>query len=171
MSSIISYFEQFKELGIFIISLIPVVELRGAIPAGFAIGINPVLLYIICVMGNILPVPFILAFIRPIFNMLKKTRLLGFIKKLEDRALNKSKSVRQKSILGLMIFVAIPLPGTGAWTGSLIASMLNMRFKYALPAIILGVLISGAIVTAVCLILQYGVVESGALRAILEFLK
>lgn len=167
---IIAYFEQFKEFGIFLISMMPIVELRGAIPAGFALGINPVLLYFICVVGNMLPVPFILLFIRPIFTALKKTRFLNFVKKIEDKAMDKSSKVQEKSMLGLCAFVAIPLPGTGAWTGAMIAALLNMRFKNALPSIFLGVLISGAVVTAICLLLQYGVFESGIMRNILEFL-
>ena len=171
MSAIVEYFKQFGEIGVFLVSMIPVVELRGAIPAGFALGIKPVTVFILSVIGNMLPVPFILWFIRPIFGVLKKTKLLGFIQKLEDRAMNKSKSIQKKSLLGLLLFVAIPLPGTGAWTGALIASMLNMRYKNALPTIFAGVIIAGVIVTSICLVLQYGLVESGILRDILEFLK
>ncbi len=170
MSGIIEYFEQFKEIGILIISMIPIVELRGAIPAGIAMGLNPATVYFLCVVGNMLPIPFILAFIRPIFNMLKKTRLFNFVKKIEDKALNKSKKVQERSIFGLMLFVAIPLPGTGAWTGALIASLLNMRYKNALPSIFLGVIISGLIVLGICLILEMGVVESGFFKNVLEFL-
>lgn len=171
MTAIIEYFEQFKEFGIFIISMIPIIELRGAIPAGIALGINPAIVYPICVIANMLPIPFILAFIRPIFNWLKKWKAFSFIKKIEDRALNKSEKIQKRSFLGLMIFVAIPFPGTGGWTGALIAALLNMRMKKALPAIFFGILISGALVLTVTLILKYGVVESGALKSILEFLK
>ncbi len=170
MEGLIHYFEQFKELGVFIISMIPVVELRGAVPVGVGMGINPVVVYLLAVLGNILPVPFILAFIRPIFNALKKTKLLNFVKKIEDRALNKSKKVQERSVFGLMLFVAIPLPGTGAWTGALIASLLNMRYKFALPSIFAGVLISGVIVLTISLVLEMGIVESGFLRSVLEFL-
>ncbi len=171
MSGIVEYFEGFREIGIFIISMIPIVELRGAIPAGIALGIHPIVVYILCVIGNMLPVPFILWLIRPVFGFLKKTKLLHFIQKIEDKAMNKSESIQKRSILGLILFVAIPLPGTGAWTGALIASMLNMRYKNALPAILLGVLIAGVLVTGICIILQYGLVESGVIRNILEFLK
>ena len=171
MAGLIEYFEQFKELGIFMISMIPIIELRGAIPAGIAIGMSPWLVYVICVIGNILPIPFILAFIRPIFNYLKKTKFLGFVKKLEDKALNKSKKVQERSILGLALFVAIPLPGTGAWTGALIAALLNMRYKYALPSIIAGVIVAGGLVLGITLVLEMGIVQSGLLRTILEFLK
>lgn len=170
MEGLIHYFEQFKELGVFIISMIPVVELRGAIPVGIGMGINPLLVYLMCVIGNMIPVPFILAFIRPVFNVLKKTKLLGFVKKIEDKALNKSKKVQERSVFGLLLFVAIPLPGTGAWTGALIASLLNMRYKNALPSIFLGIVISGVIVLSICLILEMGIVESGFLKNVLEFL-
>ena len=170
MSGIIAYFEQFKELGVLIISLIPIIELRGAIPAGVAMGIHPVLVFLLCVIGNIIPVPFILAFIRPLFNALKKKKSFSFIKKLEDRAMNKSQKIQDRSFWGLMSVVAIPLPGTGAWTGALIAALLNMRMKKAIPAISLGVLVSGIIVMAITLVLKYVTVESGLLRSILEFL-
>ncbi len=145
---IIAYFEQFKELGVFLVSMIPIVELRGAIPAGFAMGINPAVVFLLAVAGNMLPVPFILWLIRPIFNALKKTKMFGFIKKIEDRAMNKAASMQKKTAIGLMLFVGVPLPGTGAWTGALIASMLNMRFKIALPMIFLGVVMAGVIMTA-----------------------
>jgi len=171
MSGIIGYFEQFREFGIFLISLMPVIELRGAIPAGVALNMHPALVYIICVIGNMLPIPIILLWIRPLFNALKQKKAFGFIKKLEDKALNKSEKIQKRSFFGLMIFVAIPLPGTGAWTGALIAALLNMRIKKALPAIFLGVLISGAIVLTISLVLKYGLVESGALKDVLEFLK
>ena len=170
MAGVIEYFEQFKELGVFMISMIPVVELRGAVPVGIGLGINPVLVYILCVIGNMIPVPFILAFIRPIFNALKKTKLLHFVKKIEDKALNKSKKVQERSVFGLMLFVAIPLPGTGAWTGALIASLLNMRYKNALPSIFLGIIISGIIVLSICIVLEMGIIQSGFLKNILEFL-
>lgn len=169
MSSVINYFEQFKEIGVLIVSMIPVIELRGAIPTGVAIGINPLVVYLLSVVGNMIPVPFILAFIRPIFNCLKKTKMFGFVKKIEDRAMNKSKKVQEKSIIGLMLFVAVPLPGTGAWTGALIASLLNMRYKYALPSIFMGVVVSGAIVLGITLLLEMGIVQSGFLKTVLEF--
>ncbi|MBQ3054116.1 MAG: small multi-drug export protein [Clostridia bacterium] len=171
MSAVLDYFMKFKELGVFLVSMIPIVELRGAIPAGVALGINPIILCIMCIIGNMIPIPFILLFIRPIFNALKKTKMFNFIKKLEDRALNKSESVRKKSFLGLMIFVAIPLPGTGAWTGALIAALLNMRFKKALPAIFVGVVIAGILVTVACELLKYGVFTSGFMYEILQFIK
>ena len=171
MTDIIAYFEQFKELGVFLVSMIPVVELRGAIPAGIAMGIHPALVFILSVIGNMIPVPFILFFIRPIFSALKKTKLLRFVKKIEDKAMDKSSKVQEKSMIGLFLFVAIPLPGTGAWTGALIASLLNMRYKNALPSILMGVLVAGVLVTSICLVLQYGIVESGIIKNILEFLK
>ena len=171
MQAVIDFFVKFGEIGVFLISMFPIVELRGAIPAGFLAGIHPALLYILCVAGNMLPVPFILLFIRPVFNKLKQYKAFGFVKKIEDRAMNKSQKVQERSVIGLMIFVTVPLPGTGAWTGALIAALLNMRIKKALPAILLGVIISGLLVTGACLLIQYGVFKSGIMRDILEFIK
>ena len=107
--------------------------------------------FLAAVVGNMLPVPFIVLFIRRIFAFLRKhwKKLNGLIDRIEARAMKKSDKVRQFEILGLMLFVAIPLPGTGAWTGSLIAALLDIRLKRSIPTIFLGVLIAGAIVTAI----------------------
>ena len=102
--------------------------------------------------------PFILLFIRPIFKWFKKLGALrSFVQRLEERAFKKSDKVAKNNFWGLVIFVAIPLPGTGAWTGALIAALLDMRLKYALPAIALGVVIASAIISA-----AYYLVVSGA---------
>ena len=135
---------------IFLISMFPVIELRGAIPAAIGYNIDPIIAYFICVLGNMLPVPFIILFIRPIFKYLKKLRQLqNLIKRLEEKAFKKSERILKYSFWGLALFVAIPLPGTGAWTGALIAALLDMRFKIALPAIFLGVVIAGILVTLI----------------------
>lgn len=134
----------------FLISMIPVVELRGAIPYGIASGVAPWLACLLSVVGNMLPVPFILLFIRKILQWMKRYPRLGRIaRKLEARAERKSGKVRKSELIGLCIFVAIPLPGTGAWTGALIAALMEMRLKRALPAIFVGVLTAALIVTLV----------------------
>ena len=155
----------------FLISMVPVIELRGGLPYGILQGLSLPTAACVAILGNMLPVPFILMFARPLFSALKKTRFFGFAKKIEDRAMDKSTKVQEKSMLGLFLLVAIPLPGTGAWTGAFIASLINMRYKNAIPSIFLGVLTSGAIVTAATLMLKYGAVNSGLVGSILEFLK
>jgi len=137
-----------NEIKLIVISLLPIIELRGAIPVGVLLGMPPIESFLISVVGNLIPVPFIILLGRPIFNWLKKTKLFSrLMEKLEKRIEKKADSVMKKAALGLFIFVAIPLPGTGSWTGALIASMFDMRFKYALPAIVLGVLTAGIIMT------------------------
>ena len=141
------------EIIIFIISLFPVLELRGGIIAGTALGVNWPTAYILCVIANMIPVPFIILFIRKIFEWLKNTRFIKLIKKLEEKAEKKSDSVRKYKSLGLFILVAIPLPGTGAWTGALVAALLNMRLKDAFLPILFGVMTAGLIVA----LISYGV--------------
>ncbi len=154
----LSFLKQSAELWAFLISMVPVIELRGALPVALASGVSLPLAIFLTVAGNLLPIPFILLFIRPIFKWFKKLgSLRNFVQKLEERAFKKSDSIAKSNFWGLMIFVAIPLPGTGAWTGALIAALLDMRLKYALPAIALGVLIASFIVSA-----AYYLVVSGA---------
>ena len=150
--------KQSAELWAFLISMIPIIELRGALPVALASGISLPVSILLTVVGNFLPIPFILLFIRPIFKWFKKlSGLRNFIQRLEERAFKKSDNIRKSNFWGLVIFVAIPLPGTGAWSGALIAALLDMRLKYALPAIGLGVLIASAIVSA-----AYFLVATGA---------
>ena len=139
----------------FLISMVPVLELRGAIPIGVAHGLDYRAAIAVSIVGNLVPVPFIVLFIRKIFAWLrtKSERLNGFVTRMEQRALKKSDTVRRARFWGLFLFVAIPLPGTGAWTGALIAAVLNMRLKRAVPVIFLGVAIAGCIIT----ILTHGV--------------
>jgi uncharacterized membrane protein len=139
----------------FFISMVPVIELRGAIPFATAQGLELHLAVITAIIGNLVPVPFIILFIRKIFNFIRRhvPKLNNFVSKMEKRAAKKSDVVMKYAFWGLLILVAIPLPGTGAWTGALIAAMLDMRIKKAFPAIALGVVTSAIIVT----IITYGV--------------
>ncbi len=145
-----------KILMTLLISMVPVIELRGAIPIATAHGLEPYISIPVAIIGNLIPVPFIVVFIKKIFAWIRKVmpRLDGMVTKLENRALSKKETVEKYAFWGLFVFVAIPLPGTGAWTGALIAAMLDMRLKRAFPSIVLGVLTAGAIVTLV----TYGVV-------------
>lgn len=138
-----------KLLQTFLISMVPVIELRGAIPYGVARGLEFWQAIPVAIVGNLVPVPFIIVFIRKIFAWLrtKSAWLNGLVTKLENRALSKTDTVKKYAFWGLFLFVAIPLPGTGAWTGALIAAMLEMRVKEAFPAIAFGVLTAGAIIT------------------------
>ena len=135
---------------VFLVSMIPVAELRGAIPAGIAMGLEPWAVWLISVIGNMVPVPLVILFIRVIFNWFK--RLGGVFARLviwlEEKAARKASLLYKYELLGLMLLVAIPLPGTGAWTGALVAAMLNIRLKVALPVILLGVCIAGAVMLA-----------------------
>lgn len=131
-----------------LISAVPVVELRGGIPYGIANGLDPWPVFAASVIGNMLPVPFILLFIRKILHWMKKHPRLGRLAcRMEERARRKSEAVRKSEVIGLCILVAIPLPGTGAWTGALVAALMEMRLKRALPSIFVGVLIAGLLVT------------------------
>lgn len=139
-----------EELIVFIISMLPVVELRGGMIAAKLLDVEFVKAFIICYIGNIVPIPFILLFIRRIFAFLKRfnpTRKI--VEKLETSSLRKSEKIKKTSKWGLLTFVAIPLPGTGGWTGSLIAALLDMRIKTSFPVIALGVLIANLIMSAV----------------------
>ena len=138
----------------FFVSMVPVLELRGAIPMGVAGGLSPLAAMIIAVLGNMVPIPFLILFTRRIFNWLKtKGKIRILVEKLENRAEEKSEVVKKYAGIGLCILVAIPLPGTGAWTGALVAALMDLRLKRALPVITLGVLIAGFIITT----LTYGV--------------
>lgn len=132
-----------------IVSMVPVIELRGAIPLGVAHGLSVQTAATLSIIGNMLPVPIIILFVRQVFQWLKERdkTLARWIARLEARANHKSKLVIDYQLVGLCLFVAIPLPGTGAWTGALIAAILEMRLKHAVPAIFAGVLIAAFIVS------------------------
>jgi len=128
-----------------LVSMVPVVELRGGIPFGVAAGLPVWLAYLAAVIGNIIPAPFIIVYIRRIFQWLRRKmpRFNGVVDKLEQKAHLKGQKVSKYKYLGLAIFVAIPLPGTGAWTGALAAAFLDMPLRKAIPSIVIGVLVAG----------------------------
>jgi uncharacterized membrane protein len=138
-----------KEALVFIISMIPILELRGGLlVAGPLLGVPLAKAIPLCIIGNILPVPFILLLITPVFKWMKGTNLFRpMVEKLEAKAMSKSDKIEKYEFWGLVLFVGIPLPGTGAWTGSLIAALLGMRFKKAFPAVIIGILMATVIMT------------------------
>ncbi len=140
-----------KLLMTFLVSMVPIIELRGALPIATAHGLDWRIAIPIAIIGNLIPVPFIIMFIKRIFAWIRRKmpRLNSFVDKLENRAKTKSEKVEKGVFWGLFFFVAIPLPGTGAWTGALIAAMLDMRLKRAFPAILLGVITAGIIVAFV----------------------
>ncbi|MEE1161001.1 MAG: small multi-drug export protein [Acutalibacteraceae bacterium] len=148
-----SFFNTFlgKIVMTFLISMVPVIELRGAIPIGVGAGLSPWVAIGVSIVGNLVPVPFIIIFIKKIFAWLRKIsqKLDGLVTRLEKRAEKKSETVQKYAFWGLFILVAIPLPGTGAWTGALVAAMLEMPLKKAFPAILLGVLGAAVIVSFV----------------------
>jgi uncharacterized membrane protein len=131
--------------------MVPVVELRGSLIYAAANHIPPLAAAAVAFTGNCLPVPFIILFVRRVFAWIKKhfPKLGRFAEKLEKRAVRKGGEMRRGILLGLCLFVAIPLPGTGAWTGALIAAMLDIRLKTALPAICAGVAIAAVLVTGI----------------------
>ncbi len=142
------------ELITLLMAMVPVVELRGAIPYGVVAGLSVHTAFILAVIGNLIPIPFLVVFTRKVFEWLrtKSEGLDRMVCRLEAKADKNKELVEKYEFFGLMLLVAIPLPGTGAWTGALVAAMLDMRLKRAMPAIIVGVLVAGVIVTT----LTYG---------------
>lgn len=148
-----------KQFIVFLISMVPILELRGGLlAAGPTILDVPMWQAIpICIIGNLIPIPFILLLITKIFDWMKGTkRLRPMVEKLEAKAMSKSANIEKYEFWGLVAFVGIPLPGTGAWTGSLIAALLGIRFRKAFPAVVLGVLLAAFIMT----VLSYGILGS-----------
>ena len=133
----------------FLMAMVPVVELRGAIPYGVVAGLSIPAAFIIAVIGNLVPIPFLVLFTRKVFEWLrtKSEWLENIVCRFEAKADKNKDVVMRYEFWGLVILVAIPLPGTGAWTGALVAAMMDMRLKRAMPAIALGVVIAGVIVT------------------------
>ena len=148
-----------KEGIVFIISMIPILELRGALlVAGPLLGVPVAKAIPLCIIGNIIPVPFILLLITPIFNWMKGTRKLKpFVDRMEARAMSKKDQIERYEFWGLVLFVGIPLPGTGAWTGSLIAALLGIKFNKAFPAVVIGILMATVIMWFVSYVLLGGV--------------
>ena len=142
------------ELVTFIVSLLPILECRGGIVVGRLLGMPLAATIIVSVIGNVLPIPFVLLFIRKIFHALRHRRFFGpIVQKLESRAMKKSDALKKGEFLGLLLFVGIPLPGTGAWTGALIASLLGVNIRKASLAIFVGV----AMATTIMCLLMYGI--------------
>ncbi len=132
-----------------LISMVPVLELRGAIPAGVAAGLSVKEALVVSIIGNLLPVPIIILFVRKVFDWMRKKseRLNLLVCRFEEKAKKQSVMIDKYEWFGLVLLVAVPLPGTGAWTGALVAAMLNMRLKRALPAVFIGVVIAGIVVS------------------------
>ena len=144
-----------KILITFFMSMVPVIELRGALPAGVGMGLSPWTAFAVSVIGNMVPVPFIILFIRRILDWMKRFDSFRRIaEKLEEKAKKHEDKIVKYEALGLFVLVALPLPGTGAWTGSLVAAIFDLRLRSAVPVIFAGVLTAGLIV----LFITYGVV-------------
>ena len=141
-------------------AMLPVLEIRGAIPVGVALGLDPWLAFAVGFVGDMLPIPILILLTRHVIEWLKKHNILvRFTDWLENKGSKGAQKVKKYSFWGLFILVAIPLPGTGASTGALVASLLDMRLKRALPAIAIGVAAAGLIVLAV----TYGVISAGSM--------
>ena len=136
-----------KEMAVILTATLPIIELKGAIPVGIALGMAPYHAFLLAFLGSMLPVPIILFSIRPVLNYLKSTKTFrSLVERLTHKSMGKSGRIKKYGAWGLFIFVAIPLPGTGVWTGSLIAALLDMRFKWAFPAIVGGNFVAGIII-------------------------
>lgn len=135
----------------FVISMFPIVELRGGIPFGVSTGLNPWLALLVAMLGNLAPIPFILLLLDKILEWMKTRK--GFLSSIADflerKAYKNRETIEKYKALGLVILVAIPLPGTGAWTGALVATVLRINRKTAFPCIVIGVIIAGIVVTAI----------------------
>lgn len=139
-----------REWVVFVVSMLPVLELRGGLIAASILGIDFVPAFVICVAGNMLPIPFVMLFVRKVFDWLRKIKIFGkFIAKLDARVEKNTGKVLKYKRWGLYVFVAIPLPGTGAWTGAMVADALNMRMRDALPLITAGVVTAAAIMSII----------------------
>ena len=144
-----------REAVVFIISLFPILELRGGILASSLLDITMWKGILISAVGNIIPIPFILFFIKKIFAALKKAKLFRpLVEKMENKAMKKRDQIEKYEFWGLVLFVGIPLPGTGAWTGSLIAALLGIRFRKAFPAVVVGVCLAAFIMS----VISYGII-------------
>ena len=142
-----------EEMVVFIISLFPILELRGGLLAAKLLGVSLFKAIPICIVGNILPIPFILLLIKKVFAWMKRFKVFRrFIEWLENKAMSKSDKIQKMEFWGLALFVGVPIPGTGAWTGSLIAALLDVDFKKAILAELLGI----AIATVIMSIVAYG---------------
>ena len=161
VENIVSAFVEFLEsnniptqLIPFLVSLFPVLEIRGGMIAARALNIDFIQAFLVCYLGNMIPIPFILLFIRKIFVLMRKVEFFGkIVDKLEARADKKKDTIVKYQEWGLLLFVAIPLPGTGGWTGALIAALMDLRMKKCLPIIAIGVFVAGLIMS----LITYGI--------------
>ena len=160
-----------KLLWVFFISMVPIIELRGGIPAGCGMGLDPISNFFASVLGNLVPVPFILLFIPQILNFMERhrifPRIVGWVQRKANRGVAKMQTSAEEkddenrripwgAMIALFAFVAVPLPGTGAWTGALIAATFGMKKRYSMPVIVLGVLVAGILVS----LISYGVLAA-----------
>lgn len=142
------------EMIIFLVSMIPILELRGGLLVASLLHVDMWRAIPICIIGNAIPIPFILLMINKVFELMKKYNILkGLVLKLEEKAMGKSETIQKYEFWGLMTFVGVPLPGTGAWTGSLIAALLHIKMKKTIPAIALGLVMA----TVIMSVLSYGI--------------
>ena len=143
-----------KEVIVFIISMLPILELRGGLLAASILNLDFIPGFIISILGNILPIPIVLLFLDKILRWLEKYKVTkNFVKKIENKILSKKKQIEKYGYIGLILFVGIPIPGTGAWTGSALAVLLNMNKKKSFVYIILGIILASIIMS----ILSYGI--------------
>lgn len=136
------------ELTVLLTAAMPIIEMRGAIPVGMSYGLSPLHATLLSLLGSMIPVPIILFSIRPIFNAMKRTETFKHLaEKLTHKSMDKhAYKIKKYGFWGLVLVVAIPLPGTGVWSGSLAAALMDMRFKWAFPAIFLGNLIAAVLI-------------------------
>lgn len=155
VETLVNFFSEIipAQLTVFLLSMMPIIELRGGIVAAKLLNLDMWQAFFICFIGTILPTPFILLFIRKIFDWMRNTRLVKLVNSLEEKGRSKFKKIEKYETFGLLVFVAIPLPGTGAWTGSLVAALMKMPFKNAMISVVGGTLVADIIM---CL-LSYGV--------------
>lgn len=148
-----------REILVFIISVLPILELRGGLIAATLLGVEPVVAYIVSIIGNILPVPFILLFIKKIIEWMGKSKINFFkkiVKFLHKKVEKNKDSIEKYGYLGLFLFVGVPLPGTGAWTGCLIASLLDMDRKKSFFCVLCGIIMASIIM----MIVSYGLLAN-----------
>lgn len=155
METILDWIKSLQaEWAVLISSVLPIIELRGAIPLGVGLGMGLWKTFILAYIGSCLPVPILIFFFKPIMAWLRGTKIFSpFAEWLHRRTERRSSKMRKYSLLGLFVFVAIPVPTTGVWTGSMIASFLNIRAKHAIPVILLGNFVAGILVLAI----SYGI--------------
>ena len=158
----------FKYFIVFLVSMVPLVELRGAVPIGGTLGLNTFICLAVCVLGNMVPVPFIYFFARKFLVWGKDQKIIGkfcgwCIEKGEKAGQKLTSKAGRGVFVALLLFVGIPLPGTGAWTGTLAASFLDFGFKKSVTAVLLGVLLAGIIMTVITVLISMGYTQLGAL--------